>query len=396
MFPRALLFTVAVMVAEISPAAPGRVFEDQPRGPWQTGTFEELWVDEQRDEIFTSDAADKRHLMIQVWYPAAFAGNPPRALYVLRREIYPPGGLTEWRLWLNDVKEVRTTSVVDAPVAPRPSRFPVLLYQPGNTNPHFSGTFQTEFLASHGYVVVAIGRPEPFIGETPLPDDYFPDGYRYRQDRNPDSAAFWSHLLADIRFVLDRLQALDAGTDSRFSGRLDLERIGALGWSAGGNLSFYAAGHEPRIKAAVNLDNCRIGCGNYPQRIRPPILFMHADVRDELDWLARKVPQWDASRRERWVSEGADDWYTQYYARAESDWYDVTLRGRTVHSHFSDRILFDLPPKPEQMPARQAHEIINAFVLEFFDRYLRESPHSPLLSGKQAHPQTELFGSQRP
>jgi dienelactone hydrolase len=40
----------------------------------------------------------------------------------------------------------------------------------------------------------------------------------------------------------------------RFYRRLDLESVGALGWSLGGVLALQASRDEPRIKAAVNLD----------------------------------------------------------------------------------------------------------------------------------------------
>ena len=70
------------------PHVPLNLFAGQPRGPYQTGTVEEMWVDAQRQETTTSDPHDKRRLMIQIWYPASFAGDPPRALYALHGELY--------------------------------------------------------------------------------------------------------------------------------------------------------------------------------------------------------------------------------------------------------------------------------------------------------------------
>lgn len=372
---------------------PVNVFAGEPRGPFQTGTLEELWVDGERGEDTTADPDDKRHLMIQVWYPASLSGDPPRAPYVLRREIYPIEG------WLNEVQAVLTTSVVNAPLAAQSELFPVLLYNPGGNHPHFSGTFQTEFLASHGYVVVAIGRPDNF--GPGAGGRYYPDGYVYKRApadtlpyyENGDGSLPAAQLervrwMADIRFVLDRLRTLNTARKSRFRGRLDLERVGALGWSAGGAASLSAASNDPRIRAAVNLDN-PLTAYPVPERVRTPIMIMHQDVRRERESLIGRCLQMDDAQRARWSHLPA--FFTQFYARSDSDWYDVTLRGAT-HVHFSDRTLFEAV-RADEMHPRLAHEIVNRFTLEFFDKYLRHGENAPLLRKEQTYADVEMFKS---
>jgi predicted dienelactone hydrolase len=384
-----------------SAAGPGdrnstNVFDADPRGPHRTGTFEELWVDAGQEETTTSDPHDKRRLMVQLWYPATFEGDPPRAPYVLRRELYAPNDEARW---LDELKDVRTTSVLNAAVASGSGPFPVLLYNPGSGYPHFTGTAQTEFLASHGYVVVAIGH----TGLSGI--ERFPDGYAYRPDvydmlaadprdeglsraeqllskvRNASEKRL-PILMRDIHFVLDRLQSLNSTSGSRFHGRLDLDRIGSFGWSAGGSLSIQAGRDEPRIKAAVNLD------GNLYTTVQEtgtsrPILMMH---QEGSPWAQPEAV--DAAERERLALHGALMW--QLYARtgAKADWYDVTLK-RAQHGNFADLALFD-PADPAFIHPRLAHDIVNRYTLEFFDRYLRSAVKTPLLSGDQSYPESEV------
>jgi hypothetical protein len=66
-------------------------------------------------------------------------------------------------------------------------------------------------------------------------------------------------------------------------------------------------------------------------------------------------------------------------ARATSDWYDVTI-ARTNHGHFSDLPLFMAVFKDTTLLAgHRGHEIITAYTLAFFDRYLKGG-ESPLLA----------------
>lgn len=44
-----------------------------PDGPFSVGVRSYFWIDPDRDEIFTKDPHDKRHLFVQVWYPALVA-----------------------------------------------------------------------------------------------------------------------------------------------------------------------------------------------------------------------------------------------------------------------------------------------------------------------------------
>ena len=70
----------------------------RPSGPYQVGTVTYHWLDAERDETFTDDPADRRELMVQLWYPAErdrsapldAADRGPRADRPDRRLSCPP------------------------------------------------------------------------------------------------------------------------------------------------------------------------------------------------------------------------------------------------------------------------------------------------------------------
>jgi predicted dienelactone hydrolase len=371
---------------------PEHLFAAQVRGPYQTGTFEELWIDTQREDSTTSDPADKRRLMVQIWYPATFKGDPPRAPYALSRELYANDARQSW---LERAKAVRTTSVLRAPLATQLRRFPILIYNPGAGYPPFSATYQTEFLASHGYVVVAVGHSDVSRVER------FPDGSTYQRDRNVprvtdeqrqslsavDELWLWVGLISefetklhvrDISFVLDRLEAMNRSRGGIFYRRLDFERVGSLGWSLGGAASLEASRDEPRIKAAANFDG-RLYTDAANTGTHRPILQMHGD--------RKRVEHPTPAERE--VMLVGDSLFWRMFSKTDADWYDLTLQGAT-HEHFADLTLL-APPNPQLMHPQLAHDITNAYTLEFFDRYLRGRTDTPLLSGSKGYPDARLI-----
>src|SRR5882757_3860879 len=65
-----------------------------------------------------------------------------------------------------------------------------------------------------------------------------------------------------------------------------------------------------------------------------------------------------------------DGWDRTMLERSTNDWYEVWI-ANTQHVNFSDSPLFAARTPPGELDPRRAHEIINAYTLAFFDRYLR-------------------------
>jgi predicted dienelactone hydrolase len=109
-------------------------------------------------------------------------------------------------------------------------------------------TAQATELASRGYVVVGIDHP----GDADVVDA----GGGRLLHINPAGAEIrrlsFAERVADVRYVLDHLDALGAG-------RLDPRRVGAFGHSIGGATAAQAMLDEPRIRAGVDVDGALFG-----------------------------------------------------------------------------------------------------------------------------------------
>lgn len=396
-------FLLALSTALAEPPAPPlraplHLFAGEPRGSFEVGTFEALWVDETREDSSTANPHDVRKVMVQVWYPATLPKKPRRAPYALSPQLY---GNAQW---LQKRLHVQTESALNAPAAP--GSFPVLIYNHGAGHPHFSATFQTEFLASHGYVVASVGHPGA-NGLERFPDGtaYVNDGIQWMAEKPRDQSLSprdqlehrWRHsdlrlFVEDVSFVLDRLAILNADARHRLYGRLDLDRVGSLGWSLGGMVSLQAARDEPRIKAAVNLDGWPYGLtgpdGVVTRGVERPVLLMFSGEEAESQSPSHPGGEVNAADLELALAAAAHYW--TLLRRSTADWYHLSI-ARTNHGHFSDGPLFSTPD-PRDLHPRAAHAIINGYTLEFFEKYVRGGQKdTPLLSGKQHFPEARLL-----
>jgi dienelactone hydrolase len=150
-------------------------------------------------------------------------------------------------------------------------KLPVILWSNGGCR-----TTSVEFtrflgeIASHGYLVAAIGRGDiPFqiisIGAPTGPGQQSADT-RPRQDMDP------GNMLA----ALDLLTQENERKGSRFYHHLDLTAVAAMGQSCGGFMAFQAA-KDARIKAVAALNS------NFPMRSGPALMP-----------LRNAIPNWNA------------------------------------------------------------------------------------------------------
>lgn len=369
------------------PAVPADLFP-RPTGPYAIGTLDTVWVDEQREERLTKAADDKRHVPVQVWYPAEATGGSP-ARYILRPAEFEPASP------FGPALHVTTHAVVGAPVAKAGGKFPVLLYNHGGGWSRFTATFQVEQLVSLGYVVVGVDH----LGFNQSKS--LANGYAFKGDTlgfpatgprptREAVAASLSHLeqvlfpmwVADAQFALDQVERLDRDATSPLRGRLDLARIGAFGWSFGGATAVDLSIRDERVKAAIDQDGQLFGLARV-QGTKRPVLLMH-NTSDP----AAGVPASDRPVIEE-MMKAVVAWDEKFRTASTGDVYDLKI-ARTGHGHFSDLTLF-FPRDTSQLAPERAHAIVTDYTIAFFDRYLKGKA-SPLLAGASAaHPEVTFW-----
>jgi dienelactone hydrolase len=130
-------------------------------------------------------------------------------------------------------------------------RAPLILYSPGWGGSRLQSSIQTVNLASHGFVVVAC-------------DDYG-DGRGTGLELSSDAAMaatverLGQQVVAQANRLLDVLRALEAGQSSFLKGRIDLSRVGVLGYSLGGAAGLQAASLDARIVGVFSVDGGLFG-----------------------------------------------------------------------------------------------------------------------------------------
>lgn len=235
-------------------------------GRFPIGFVTRPFIDASRPELASSDPDDKRILPSIVWYPAAEDSRAaPRAKYAdfLLPALVNALGLLAPEGFL----ETESLGVKDAPLA-ADGPFPVIVFSHGNGGIAVQSFFLTEYLASHGYIVVCPDHTGNAL-LTQLPDGTAigPGG----QDRTYANAV--ADRVADVSFLVDALDELgESDPDGRFTGKVDIERLGVTGHSFGGLTTLMAMEQDPRFDAGSPM----APAVPEPQSIPKPILYFWA------------------------------------------------------------------------------------------------------------------------
>lgn len=185
----------------------------EPTGPDRLGTVSLHLVDTTRTDPWVA-SHPPRELMVQLWYPAQSARGYAPAPWLSPGAV--PHFAETFGLPADVVRATLTHARQGAPVQGRRGGHPVVLYSPGLGGDRGTGTALVEELASHGYVVVTIDHTHD------ASEVEFPDG-RVEVAAIPeiDDAVITQAAevrVADTRFVLDQLAALDAGRNPTRAG----------------------------------------------------------------------------------------------------------------------------------------------------------------------------------
>lgn len=334
-----LLLTSSTVFAQSLPVVP------KPSGNYRVGTTEFSLTDDSRPETLTDEASDKREIYIRVWYPAQNVSGDVQSTPIFGKQTkeiaralaagfnLPPGTLDFLAL-------VASNSNENAPLAASKKKFPVIVFSHG----YYRGfatqnAIQLQELASHGYVVFAVGHTYETI------INIFPDGRavpagkillfqpdpkadelmkKYRAAQTAEEKSLYAGQIVlsapvmerlrvwttDVRFVLDEIERMNAGkTKSIFAKQLDTKKIGLMGMSFGGAAAGQVCVEDKRCRAGISLDGAQYG-DVYQSGLKRPFMFM--------------------------ASEGQDTGINRdIYEAAQTDAYFLTVKG-AKHRNFSN------------------------------------------------------------
>lgn len=378
----ALLATISsrVLLAQVSELPP-------PTGPASIGFRSFQWVDSSRAEPMTRRLDDRREISAYLWYPAA-PTQRSRASYVADSSMLS----TSYRQRYPTIATLHQHGFTNAPIDPRVSRLPVLLFSPGGGMSAISYLTIIEDLVSHGFVVLGVdasyeGYPVRLSdGRVATSSEFvFADGVAQSRNR-VDARAL------DLLFALRQLERLNAGSPtSDLRGRLDFTRVGAFGHSRGGLAAAEACKREPRLRGCLNYDGHYMNGGAYADTVggvlsQPFMMFR------------RFRPEPTDSMLKEWKMS-AQDWATnrdtleqrarRVIRNSGAPSYLVTLDGAT-HMSFSDLpLLWTAAPVAAADRARSQVELLKAIrehTRAFFDLSVRGSEARLLSRGTSAIP----------
>lgn len=288
---------------------------------------------------------------------------------------------------------------------------PLLVFSSGFSMYSEANTVQMEELASHGYMVLAVGHQgagsyeladgtllffdrgkitEKFQEEAAKGMDMLPRYISWIGGEGKDAgldehAEYYGKLvenqsvmvaeseiwLKDSLAALEMFMADSDREDGFFSGRLDRDRIGAFGMSLGGAVAVDLARSTEHVKAAAYLDGFYYS-RSWKEPIEKPVMLVQND------------------------SQLAGHFLTYPFLNAKGDSYLATVKN-TTQGNFMDynEILADNPVSRAVMGGQEVEwhmlgkidpekmeTILNGLLLDFFGKYIKGEPSRLIDTGE--------------
>jgi predicted dienelactone hydrolase len=360
---------VAGVLALVAAAAPPILFPvpvlPAPGGPYQVGTVTFQWTDPARLEGYSTAPDDQRTIMVQVWYPAVPAANAQTAPWLDRLDVVGPliaKFLNLPSFFLDHASLLKTHTYAGASADAASATYPVVVYSHGWTGFRTVNLNQSEALASHGYIAVAVdhtygamvtvfadGRValnNPDALPSGVPDDVY----------QAATEVLEATYAADLSFTLDQLALVNAGTiPSPLTGKLDLDSVGVYGHSTGGGATVVMCAQDERCDAALSMDPW---VGPVPR----PVLA--AGLRQP--FLAMMSEQWSTGENNALLDE--------LLAAGSGDNYKMVIAGTKHYDFTMLPLLTPLAPAlgfKGPINGERGMQIVTDYLVGFFDAYLK-------------------------
>ncbi|WP_139992535.1 alpha/beta hydrolase family protein [Paenibacillus paridis] len=416
--PRFLLGTANTAIAIMLVATAGLMYAfpvfklPEPTGEFKVGTQTFHFVDPKREEIFGDASEGKRELMVQVWYPAQ-AGTGKYAPFIPDTRIlsymaanYGLPGFT-----FQHLKYVSSHAYSEAEVSSAQTSYPLILANPGFGSSRFLHTSQAENLASHGYIVAVIDHtyntfatefPDGRITTSTTSDLFSPDHDYRTESGNRDKLG--KVLTDDVALALDQFELIQSGQiPSHLKGKIDLGHVGVFGHSIGGATA-YDASYDPRIAVGIDLDGALYRLRER-EALRKPFMFMNSEseferlklVKDNHVYTDAELNRMGNTRE--WMDQVTEDKKVEFERMRET----VAAGGQflyienTEHLNFTDvqfiSPIFKMLGVTGKTAPDRVNSVINAYMLDFFDIYLKNQGGNLMKGPDSRFPEVKLVTS---
>lgn len=278
-------------------------------GPYLVGNTTYFLEDESR---LLSCGQGNRILMTEVWYPAADGSdslpeNRVSDFYLDRLDELVAAMEAAGQDPETEMIDVPTGSYRDAPYHPDAPLAPILVFSHGFSSTRYQNFTMTNYLVSHGYVVVSADHICN-AGATLTPDDVvlfsLPDAFKTISERQ-----------GDLKFLID---VFTQNPPEFFKERLDMQKVGVWGHSFGGFSVSEVVKTDSRPRALIQLAS--FGLPDVPASVDIPSMYMWGD-QDKWMYLMRGL-------------------HEQYVQNMPSPKYELTFFD-TGHFAFSDLCQFN-------------------------------------------------------
>lgn len=310
-----------------------------------------------------------RGLLTEIWYPATDAARDmPKNKYsefILRGVV--PGSIEAAERGLNGYKEgltiealdatYRNVAVRDAPM--RDGKYPLIVFSHGSGGTRVGYTFFVEHMASHGYIVMSADH----TGNSRFT---FLNGQVVERG-GPRAQSSAVDRPKDVSFLIDSMTRMNNGADSRFAGRVDMERVGVSGMSFGGSTTMRALNQDARIKAGIMLAPGG-GAGERTNTTTPIMMMIGTEdstVRERGN--ARSRQYYEESKGPRYLVEIKDAGHFSFTSveQYNSEYGNGIGKGKRITIPDEDVVYLS----PEE-----THGIINSYAAAFWGAYLKRDP----------------------
>jgi len=368
-----------------------RITLPEPTGHFVVGRTSYAWVNNAEADPLAPFPEAKREVVAWIWYPAAATKPAKPAEYLpgpWRSALAKNEGFLMSQILTRDLSLVRVHSTSDTDVSPEQRSYPVVIMRAGGGALSTDYTTLAEDLASHGYIVVGFDAPyRTFV--VVLPDNRVvkrppandPENFPADQ-ANRLINRLQSMWTSDTAFVVSQLEHLNAADPSgKFTGRLDMQRLGMFGHSFGGAQALQFCHDDSRCKAGIDIDGAPLG-SVVQDGLNQPFMFILSDHTRELSEPAGRQIFADIQ---------------SIYNRLPNGRMFIMIR-RANHFSFSDQMLL----KSQYvigvlrilgfggLDGRRGFAITTDYVHSFFDVYLKGEPSTQLTSIPSQYPEVQV------